>query len=57
LKTLGKTYIATAENIARYINGRFAPTGLTKEAFTLTELPLADAKSTALDAGDTLDRK
>jgi deoxyribodipyrimidine photo-lyase len=45
LQTVGKTYLATAENIARYTNGRFAPTGLATEAVALTEAPVAPAAS------------
>ncbi len=41
LQTVGKTYLATAENIARYTNGRFAPKGLATEAIALIEPPLA----------------
>ena len=37
LQTVGKTYLATADNIARYTNGRFAPKGLAQEAIALTE--------------------
>ncbi len=37
LQTIGKTYLATAENIARYTNGRYAPDGLASEAVALTE--------------------
>ncbi len=40
LQTTGKTYLATAENIARYTNGRFAPTGLSQTAVALTEPPV-----------------
>jgi deoxyribodipyrimidine photo-lyase len=40
LQTLGKTYLATAENIARFTRGRFAPTGLAREAVALTEAPI-----------------
>jgi len=43
LQTAGKTYLATAENIARFTNGRFAPKGLAREAFTLTEPPIEAA--------------
>ena len=32
LQTAGKTYLATADNIARYTNGRFAPKGLATTA-------------------------
>jgi deoxyribodipyrimidine photo-lyase len=41
LQTVGKSYLATTENIARYTNGRFAPSGLAKEAIPLTEPPIA----------------
>jgi deoxyribodipyrimidine photo-lyase len=44
LQTVGKTYLATAENIERCTNGRFAPVGLAKEAFTITEAPVAAAQ-------------
>jgi deoxyribodipyrimidine photo-lyase len=44
LQTAGKTYLATADNIARYTNGRFAPKGLAREAFALTEAPLEAAR-------------
>jgi deoxyribodipyrimidine photo-lyase len=37
LQTIGKTYLATAENIARFTNGRFAPKGLAREAVALVE--------------------
>ena len=37
LQTVGKTYLATADNIARFTNGRFAPKGLAKEAIALSE--------------------
>ncbi|WP_404372531.1 FAD-binding domain-containing protein [Sphingomonas sp. MMS24-J45] len=40
LQTIGKTYLATADNIARYTGGRFAPQGLTTSAVPLTEAPL-----------------
>ena len=40
LQTAGKTYLATADNIARYTNGRFAPKGLAKVAPALTEAPI-----------------
>jgi deoxyribodipyrimidine photo-lyase len=41
LQTVGKTYLATADNIARYTDGRFSPTGLATEAFEITEQPVA----------------
>lgn len=37
LQTVGKTYLATTENIAKFTNGRFAPKGLATEAISLTE--------------------
>ena len=40
LQTAGKTYLATAENIARYTEGRFSPVGLATSAVALTEEPL-----------------
>ena len=39
LQTPGKTYLATADNIARYTGGRFAPQGLAMVATPLTEAP------------------
>lgn len=47
LQTVGKTYLATTDNIRRYTEGRFAPTGLAREATALTEPPLATARSLA----------
>ena len=44
LQTVGKTYLATSDNIARYTNGRFAPTGLAREAVALTEAPIEAAR-------------
>lgn len=44
LQTAGKTYLATADNIARYTNGRFAPTGLASSAAALTEPAVAAAR-------------
>jgi deoxyribodipyrimidine photo-lyase len=40
LQTAGKTYLATADNIARFTGGRFDPKGLATEAVALTEPPL-----------------
>lgn len=37
LQTVGKTYLATADNISRFTNGRFSPKGLAQEAVALTE--------------------
>ncbi|AWM78019.1 FAD-binding domain-containing protein [Phenylobacterium parvum] len=39
LQTPGKTYLATRENIARFTGGRFAPSGLATDAFSLVEAP------------------
>ncbi len=44
LQTAGKTYLTTADNIARYTNGRFAPTGLASNAAALTEPAVAAAR-------------
>ncbi len=55
LQTAGKTYLATSENIERYTNGRFAPTGLATEAIALTEEPVG--KATPLPAPATWDAK
>ena len=40
LQTPGKTYLATRDNIARFTNGRFSPSGLAREATALTEAPV-----------------
>jgi deoxyribodipyrimidine photo-lyase len=40
LQTPGKIYLATAENIARFTDGRFHPSGLATQAAALTEPPL-----------------
>ena len=40
LQTVGKTYLATADNIARHTNGRFRPRGLATSAAALTEAPV-----------------
>jgi deoxyribodipyrimidine photo-lyase len=37
LQTVGKTYLATAENITKFTNGRFKPKGLAQDAIALTE--------------------
>ena len=53
LQTAGKTYLARADNIARYTEGRFAPRGLAEEAVALTEAPVGPAgKLEALAAPD-----
>lgn len=44
LQTVGKTYLATTENIARYTDGRFAPAGLAEQAIALTEPPVGPAQ-------------
>jgi deoxyribodipyrimidine photo-lyase len=43
LQTRGKSYLASAENIARFTNGRFSPRGLAREAFAIEEAAAADA--------------
>ena len=43
LQTVGKTYLATAENISRFTNGRFAPAGLATRAAPLAEPPAVPA--------------
>ena len=45
LQTTGKTYLATADNIARHTNGRFAPVGLALTAVALTEPPVEAASA------------
>ncbi len=40
LQTAGKTYLASADNIARFTGGRFAPKGLATTAQQLSEEPL-----------------
>ena len=40
LQTIGKTYLATSDNIARFTGGRFAPTALARDAIALTEAPI-----------------
>jgi deoxyribodipyrimidine photo-lyase len=44
LQTQGKTYLATAENIARFTEGRFRPTGLARTAEPLSEAPIPPAR-------------
>jgi len=44
LQTPGKTYLATADNIARYTAGRYRPQGLARRAETLTEPALPAAR-------------
>ncbi|MBY0612755.1 MAG: deoxyribodipyrimidine photolyase [Beijerinckiaceae bacterium] len=54
LQTKGKTYLATADNISRYTEGRFAPQSLATRAVPLDEPPLAAARP--LPLGDQLPR-
>ena len=44
LQTPGKTYLATADNIARHTAGRFRPQGLARRAAALTEPVLPAAR-------------
>ncbi len=44
LQTAGKTYLAQADNIARYTGGRFKPKGLAASCQALTEAPLPRAQ-------------
>ena len=44
LQTAGKTYLARADNITRYTEGRFSPVGLATEAAALTEPPIGPAQ-------------
>ena len=58
LQTKGKTYLATAQNIARYTDGRFEPKGLATKAEALHEDAVAKvhplAESPALPDGEAL---
>ena len=45
LQTPGKTYLATADNIARYTAGRYRPQGLARRAEALTEPALHKART------------
>ncbi len=45
LQTAGKTYLASADNIARYTGGRFSPKGLAREAVALAEAPIPSARA------------
>ncbi len=54
LQTAGKTYLARADNIARFTEGRFAPQGLAQEALALAEAPVGPAAPlAALDAPES----
>jgi deoxyribodipyrimidine photo-lyase len=54
LHTPGKTYLATADNIAKNTDGRFAPKGLATTTFTLTAPPVPTPKP--IRAPDDWDR-
>lgn len=54
LQTVGKTYLATADNIERHTEGRFRPADLATEALALTEAPIDGAL--ALPALGNVDR-
>ena len=45
LHTVGKTYLARADNIARFTQGRFNPTGLASRAVALTEPAIPSARA------------
>ncbi|WP_209322485.1 FAD-binding domain-containing protein [Brevundimonas sp. AJA228-03] len=47
LQTVGKTYLATTENIERFTNDRFRPQGLATRALPLVEAPLPAARPLA----------
>lgn len=56
LQTRGKTYLATADNIARYTDGRFRPRGLATSALALDDdepvpSPAPAPQATALPGG------
>ena len=51
LQTKGKTYLATAHNIARYTDGRFEPRGLATCAEPLHEPPLAEPRPLGRNPG------
>ena len=53
LHTAGKTYLATADNIAKHTNGRFQPVGLVPDAPALPMTPVPAAGPAP--AGDRLD--
>ena len=58
LQTQGKTYLATASNIARFTDGRFSPVGLATQAKPLPEEPPPQAaalpRSAPVPANPTL---
>lgn len=55
LQTPGKTYLATADNIARFTEGRFRPGGLASEAFAVEGEPAPAARPLPVAAGATPD--
>lgn len=55
LQTPGKTYLATAENIARFTEGRFRPSGLARMAEPLSEAPIPAARRLASAASEPPD--
>ena len=55
LQTRGKTYLAQADNIAKFTDGRFSPKGLARQATPLDGPPNPDPIS--LKGSDTIDRK
>jgi deoxyribodipyrimidine photo-lyase len=56
LQTPGKHYLATAENIARYTEGRFAPKGLVREAAPLSGPPHPPRRALPVDGTPRADR-
>jgi deoxyribodipyrimidine photo-lyase len=56
LQTVGKTYLATADNIARHTGGRFAPKGLATSATALTEAPIPPPSDLPVVAAPLPDR-
>ena len=44
LQTVGKTYLATTDNIARFTQGRFAPKGLATQAVAFSEAPFESVR-------------
>ncbi len=55
LQTAGKTYLASADNIARYTGGRFSPSGLATRAEALTEPPLPASSGLRSGGGGRVD--
>ncbi len=48
LQTVGKTYLATRDNIERYTGGRFKPEGLATTAFAIMDAPAPKAAPVTL---------